>query len=70
MTHSVCLAFAAQYFGDAKVTNFDNFPFLVHKDVLCLEVSVEDLLRVDMLQRQQHLSHILEDLLQDTPTAS
>jgi len=41
---------AQKNFGDAKVTDFDRFLLSVEEDVLCLEISVKDLLGMNVLK--------------------
>ena len=51
----VGLGFAAQHFGNAEVTDFnDGFSF-VQQNVLSLQISMQDLLGMHVLQRYQHL---------------
>lgn len=47
---------------DTEVTNFYG-PILVHKDVLCFQVSVQDLPIVDVLDGESHLHEPVEDLV-------
>ena len=68
-TYRVGLALAAENLRDSKVTYLKNFPFLIHQDILRLEISMEDLFRVDVLQREQHLCQVLEYLLKVRPTS-
>lgn len=48
--HRVSFALADKDFGDAKIANFDDHLVLVKKDILCLKVSVQDKLVVDVVQ--------------------
>lgn len=50
LTNCVSFAFADKNFGDAKISNFDNHLVLVKKNILRLQVSVQDKLVVDVVQ--------------------
>lgn len=69
--HRVGLALAAKDLGDAKVANLDDHAMFVQKDVLGLEVPVQDEMGVHMMQRQQDLHKEVQDglLLQQGVTA-
>lgn len=69
--HRVGLALAAKDLGDAKVTNLDNHAVFVKKDVLGLEVAVQDEVGVHMMQCEQDLYKEVQDglLLQQRITA-
>lgn len=59
--HRVGLALAAEDLRDAKVTNLDNHAVLVEKDVLGLEVPMQDEVGVHMMQCQQDLHEEVKD---------
>lgn len=69
--YRVGLAFAAKDLGDAEVTNLDNHAMLVKKDVLGLEVPVQDEVGVHVMQCKQDLHKEVHDglLLQQGITA-
>ena len=48
--HRVRFAFADEDFGDAKVPDFDDHLVLVQKNILRLEVPVQDEFVVDVVQ--------------------
>ena len=51
-----------EHSGNTKVSNF-NRSILVHKDVLSLQISVQDFSVVDMFNSQRHLHEPIEDLV-------
>lgn len=59
--HRVGLALAAEDLRDAEVTDLDNHTVLVQKDVLCLEVPMQNEVRVHVVQCQQDLHEEVED---------
>lgn len=65
--HRVGLALAAKDLGDAKVTNLNHHAVFVKKDVLGLEVTVQDEVGVHMMQCEQDLHKEVQDglLLQE-----
>lgn len=69
--HRVGLALATKNLGDAEVTNLDNHAVLVQKDVLSLEVPVQDEVGMHVVQREQDLHKEVQDglLLQQGVTA-
>lgn len=69
--HRVGLALAAKDLGDAKVTDLNNHAVFVKKDVLGLEVPMQDEVGVHMMQCEQDLHKEVQDglLLQQGITA-
>lgn len=69
--HRVGLALAAKDLGDAEITNLDNHAMFVKKDVLGLEVPVQDEVCVHVMQCKQDLHKEVQDglLLQQGITA-
>lgn len=69
--HRVGLALAAKDLGDAKVANLYDHAVFVKKDVLGLEVAVQDEVGVYVMQREQDLNKEVQDglLLQQGITA-
>lgn len=69
--HRVGLALAAKDLGDAKVANLYDHAVFVKKDVLGLEVPVQDEVGVYVMQREQDLNKEVQDglLLQQGITA-
>lgn len=59
--HRVGFALAAKDLGDAKVTDLDDHAVFVKKDVLGLEVPVQDEVGVHMMQRKQNLHKKVQD---------
>lgn len=59
--HRVGLALATKDLGDAEVTNLDNHAVFVKKDVLSLEVPVQDEMGMHMMQCQQDLHKEMQD---------
>lgn len=59
--HRVGLALAAKDLGDAKVTDLNNHAVFVKKDVLGLEVPVQDEVGVHVMQREQDLHKEVQD---------
>lgn len=51
-THCISFTFADKDFGDAKISNFDDHLVLVQKNILCLQVPVQDEFVVNMVQGQ------------------
>ena len=56
-------AFAAEDFRDSEISNLDDFAFLVEKNVLRLQVAMQDLFGVHVLKREQELTEEPQDLL-------
>mmetsp|Transcript_19813 Transcript_19813/g.55082 ORF Transcript_19813/g.55082 Transcript_19813/m.55082 type:complete len:276 (+) Transcript_19813:1787-2614(+) len=54
-------SWAAQHLGEAKVAELD-LHFLRDKDVFCFDVTVEDVLLVEVLQGQEHLGCKVDNL--------
>jgi len=48
--------------GDTEVTNL-NLTRLCHENVLCLQISVQDLLIVDVLNGEGHLDEPIKNLI-------
>lgn len=69
--HRVGLALAAKDLGDAEVANLDDHAVFVKKDVLGLEVPVQDEVGVHVMQCEQDLHKEVQDglLLQQGITA-
>lgn len=61
--HRVGLALAAKDLRDAKVPDLDDHAVLVKKDVLGLEVPMQDEVCVHMMQRKQDLHKEVKDRL-------
>lgn len=59
--HRVGLALAAKDLGDAKVANLYDHAVFVKKDVLGLEVPVQDEVGVYVMQREQDLNKEVQD---------
>lgn len=60
-TYCISFTFADKDFGDAKISNFDNHLVLVQKNILCLQVSVQDEFVVNVVQGQQNLNKEMKD---------
>ena len=69
--HRVSFAFADKDFGDAEVPDFDDHLMLVKKNILCLQVSVQDEFVVHVVQSEQDLYKEVKDgvLIQQGVTA-
>lgn len=61
MIHRVSFAFADEDLGDAKVSDFDNHLVFVKKNILSLEVPVQDELVVNVVQGEQDLHKEVKD---------
>lgn len=59
--HRVGLALAAEDLRDAKVTDLDDHAVFVKKDVLGLEVPMQDEVRVHVMEGKQDLHEEVQD---------